>query len=276
MASKIGKIPYSQLYTIFFFLVIIGLGWFAMQSESYNNLAWYSKVAYFLIIKVVLLWQFLSTQKVLQKIQLLKENQDQIFHQVESSQQLFHFINPKLPIPSTRNWVASPDFILALFDILLQKKSASIVELGSGVSTLYLAYLMEQHEIDGVITSYDHDPVYAEKTRSLLARHGLANRAKIIDSPLDEKGWYQIPQNSIPKTISLLIVDGPPTVTHSNARNQAFPFFKPYFKKGSLLVADDCKREEGQRMMREWQESQDLILKDYLYTEKGTGIFEVL
>ena len=43
------------------------------------------------------------------------------------------------PLPLTRGWAASPDFLLYVFDHILQYRPKTVVELGSGVSTAVAA-----------------------------------------------------------------------------------------------------------------------------------------
>ncbi len=272
MATKVGKLSYNALFLSFLgslvitLIILISL----LRYRELNDPIFYIIVA--IVCLPILVWQFLSTQKLLQQIQLLKDNQNHIFHQVEASQQLFEFIHPRLPLPLTRNWVASPDLILNLYYLILKNKTKTIVELGSGASTIYLSYLIEQHQLDTKILSIDHDRKYAEKTRILLNDHQLSSYASVNYYPLNEKGWYQLETNDIPDNIDLLIVDGPPTFNIPNARNYALSAFEKNLSSNAIIVVDDADRTEGKAMINEWQRHPKIVKTEHLFTEKGTEV----
>ncbi len=273
MATQVGKLSYTNLYISFLvFIVVTSVVFFTISSDAAQSIShfWYLLFFSFLLS----LWVYLSTQKMLQQKQKLKESQDAIFHQLECSQQLFQYIKPKLPLPNTRNWVASPDFILTVFNEILQKQPKQIVELGSGVSSLYLGYLLKQHQINGNILSIDHDTHYAEKTNRMLEQHQLEDYVSVEVAPLSND-WYTKDAIVVPENIDILIVDGPPTFKNPKARNPAFETFKPYLSENALIICDDSKRNEGKNMYEKWLASDPrLKLKEYVYTEKGTAILE--
>ncbi len=271
MATKLGKLSYTKLYFSFLvFMTISSVVLYNITSESQENLAVFLYIMVFAL--ALSLWVYLSTQKMLQQKQKLKENQDAIFHQLECSQQLFQYIQPKLPLPNTRNWVASPDFLLTVFNEILILKPKQIVELGSGVSSLYMGYLLKQHQLTANIFSIDHDHQYADKTKKMVQQHQLEAYVSVSVAPLTDH-WYNLEGITIPSEIDLLIVDGPPTFSNPNARNPAFDTFKPFLADQAIIICDDSKRKEGENMYHSWLASDsNLRLKEYIPTEKGTAI----
>lgn len=93
---------------------------------------------------------------------------------------------------------------------------ARIVECGAGFSTLVLARLL--HTRGGRLVSLEHDQTWATRVQSNLAAAGLTEIAQIAIAPLephplarDGLQWYaQRALRSLPPSIDLLLVDGPP------------------------------------------------------------------
>src|SRR5579871_2455716 len=110
----------------------------------------------------------------------------QTFRQAEA----MHNLNTILPasdvLPATRGWAASPDLLLVLVDQVMTRRPSLIVECGSGTSTLWLALALRRFGITGRVVALDHDPVFADKTRGFLARHGVGDIAEVRDAPLED------------------------------------------------------------------------------------------
>src|SRR5690606_6944595 len=104
---------------------------------------------------------------------------------------------------------------------VLAERPRTVVELGSGVSTLLTSYALESiGDSEAHLYSLDHEAQFAGITRSNLAAHGLAGRATVLDAPLVEtqaggetRQWYDIAELESAlgaRKIDLLVVDGPP------------------------------------------------------------------
>ena len=61
---------------------------------------------------------------------------------------------------------------------IAEEKPELIVETGSGVSTLIVAYALQRLG-RGKVVAIDHDAERAEKTRALIAQHGLTAFASV-------------------------------------------------------------------------------------------------
>lgn len=73
------------------------------------------------------------------------ENQrDRHYRQIESLFSLFFTLKPSLPFPDTRGFAASPDLLRKIIDAILIEKPRFIVEAGSGISTILIAYCLKQ------------------------------------------------------------------------------------------------------------------------------------
>ena len=76
------------------------------------------------------------------------------------------------------------DLLVELVDRFVETRPATVVEGGSGVSTVVLALAAREHGIAARIVALEHDPDWAESTRRLLARHGVAEYAEVRVAPL--------------------------------------------------------------------------------------------
>ncbi|MBB4804744.1 putative O-methyltransferase YrrM [Chryseobacterium defluvii] len=228
---------------------------------------------------VLAFWIFASTMKILREIQMKGKQSDAIFHQIESSIQLNNFVKPILPFPNTRNWVSSPDFLAVIVKNVLLKRPKVIVELGSGVSSLYGGYLLKQHHIEGKLYSVDHEIDYTKKAINLVKDHQLNDFVEVLHCPLVRQNindhswtWYDIDNIKL-NEIDFLIIDGPPTNEVYNARYPAIPMFYKYLDSGAIILVDDYDRKGETEMVKKWlAEYPDLVFVEKLYTEKGTAV----
>ena len=122
---------------------------------------------------------------------------DRLGNQLQATQDLFALVAPRGPVPSMVGYVASPDVLLVLVQQLLTLRPSLTIECGSGTSTLFLALAAQQHGVPGRIVSLENDPEYAERTRALLAEHGVGHLVEVRHAPLtpttlpDHEGsWY--------------------------------------------------------------------------------------
>ncbi|MFV2145938.1 O-methyltransferase [Isoptericola sp. G70] len=162
------------------------------------------------------------------------------------------------------NWAATAPTVLFLVDEVLGRDARrTVVECGSGASTLWTAAALRHRADGGHVWSLESDAVYAEVTRENLKRHGLEAWATVIDAPLvetsvDELGtaqpWYDL--SGWPEGVTdadLLFVDGPPGVTARFARFPAVPRLVPHLRDGALVVLDDTNRPHEREVVRRWK-----------------------
>ena len=88
--------------------------------------------------------------------------------------------NTSAPLPPFGGWAIAPDFAVLLTSAVIrrlrerQEGRVTLVELGSGVSTLICGYLAMKH--GGVrVLSIEHQAEYAARMRGELELHGLSS-----------------------------------------------------------------------------------------------------
>jgi hypothetical protein len=122
-------------------------------------------------------------------------------------------------------WAASPE----LLETLWKDASGQILECGSGLSTLVLA-------TRGKVTALEHDTAYAERTKALLADHGLEADVKVCGL---KDGWYDFGGGEY----DCLVIDGPPRGV--SRREIALDRVK-----APLVIWDDFDGEKKFRVLR--------------------------
>lgn len=165
-------------------------------------------------------------------------------------------LKPRRPLPALTGWAASPELASLLIDLILEHRPDHVLELGSGASTLVIAYALEQVG-HGRVTALDHDASYAEQTARQLAMHGLAERATVVAAPLvdhrlDGATWRWYDVGDVGRPIDLLVVDGPPRGTQWMARYPALPILHEHLGERCRIVLDDAGREDEQAVLKRW------------------------
>jgi predicted O-methyltransferase YrrM len=155
------------------------------------------------------------------------------------------------PLPWTEFSMRPVAIEAAVSEVLLNARR-SIVECGSGNSTVYLARLLSQLGV-GHVFSLEHDLRWAALTSSLVEREGLTQWATVVHAPL-VNGWYD--RNVIPivEDIDLLVIDGPPANTEelAHARYPALPHFSASLARGSAVLMDDVDRPGEREVLERW------------------------
>lgn len=159
-----------------------------------------------------------------------------------------------------RNAAATPSFLAFVANIIAKNKPETIVELGSGLSTVVVAACLKANG-QGRLISFDHKEYYAAKTDEHLRRNHLEDWAKVCIAPLCEHSiqgesrmWYDYQSHlSDVQRIDLLIVDGPPGKTCRLARYPALPLLWDRLGEGAKIVLDDAKRSDERMIVDRWK-----------------------
>ena len=209
----------------------------------------------------------------------LKKEIRQTFRQLEALQNLSAVLPANDVLPATRAWAASPDLLLVLVDLVIAERPSLVVECGSGASTLWLALAMRRFGIDGRIIALDHDPVFGDKTRGLLARHDVADLAEVRDAPLESfslngetYSWYARRAWEDLKGIDLLFIDGPPAITGQQARYPALPLLAGSLSPVATAVLDDLIVPDMQKVLRLWLDAYPDFDSEMLALEKQAAV----
>lgn len=209
----------------------------------------------------------------------VRENQDtHQLRQVQALTSLHQLIRFDAVSPWMTGWAATPEFAATLYDIVRDRRPRTVIELGSGASTIILAAALEQNG-GGRLVSVDQDADYAAQTRAALERHGLSQAAQVVHAPLTETRldgeiwmWYDVRNIPSDETIDLLIVDGPHRELQKMSRYPALPLLIDRLSPDAVVILDDAGRKDERRAVQRWaSEYQDFTVR-FLNSKKGTAI----
>ncbi len=209
----------------------------------------------------------------------IKKEIRQTFRQLEALQNLNTLLPASDVLPATRVWAASPDLLVVLVDLVISERPSLVVECGSGASTLWLALAMRRFGIDGRIVALDHDPVFGDRTRDFLTRHGVRDLAEVRDAPLESfsldgetYSWYARQAWDDLTGIDLLFVDGPPATTGHHARYPALPLLSGSLSPAATVVLDDLIVPDMQEVLRLWLDAYPDFGSEILSLEKEAAV----
>jgi len=148
-----------------------------------------------------------------------------------------------------------------ILDVVRREQPESIVELGSGMTTLQIAHLLKKSNRKAKFVSYESDRDWLDLCQHYVDLNDLTDWVELRHAPLkqwdSERQWYDL-ESSLGdiETVDFLIVDGPPRRVGHLARKPALNVFHGRMKKGSKVFLDDAGRPEematGEAWLREY------------------------
>ncbi len=208
-------------------------------------------------------------------INIISRDIDNALKQIESLYSLYMDLKFDKSLPITRDWAASPDLLLKLKEITMQKKPNIVIECSSGISTLVIAKCLEISG-KGHVYSLEHDSKFAEITRQNLIKHNLEEYATIVNAPLvsielnhNIYSWYDTSSLNI-ENVEMLVIDGPPGGLNKHARYPAFPVLRDTLASEAVIILDDSNRTDEMEIISKWlNDDSSLELGEKAYCEKG-------
>tara|TARA_R110001606_G_scaffold314556_6_gene461328 strand:+ start:5573 stop:6259 length:687 start_codon:yes stop_codon:yes gene_type:complete len=165
-----------------------------------------------------------------------------------------------------RPWPGSavrPAALQMLLNEIFINGRRSIVEFGSGISTLYLAKALDNIG-DGHLVSFESDEQWAAIVRSWLKEEGVEARVTLVLAPMADCSlalngleWYDL--GTVTKAMEgfspdCVFVDGPLAYQRENklSRYPAVPALQSYLADEFVVVLDDASREGERQVASKW------------------------
>lgn len=147
-------------------------------------------------------------------------------------------------------WSISPTAMMVIINHILINNIKTIVEFGTGVSTIFLNNLSIKNNLDLNIISVDHDLYW----QNIIRNRYKADRVDFIHAPLttvmkfngNEFNWYDVSKlNGINKSnTDFIIIDGPIGNKSPYERAGAMEFFKNVKDKSTFsCFLDDTNQD---------------------------------
>jgi len=208
-----------------------------------------------------------------------KNDSEHLQYKIQAIGEIQNLLPLRAPLRPMTSWAATPELAVTVLRQIILSKPKTIVELGSGVTSLINGYGLEKYSPDGKLISLDHDKEYAEITRTEINQHGLSNRidlrvAPLIDVELEGESfkWYDLSDFSPEADIDLLIVDGPPVSTVKFARYPALPLMADKLAKTCTIIIHDTNRAEEAGIVQRWIKEFPEFKADIRKTDKGITV----
>jgi predicted O-methyltransferase YrrM len=157
-----------------------------------------------------------------------------------------------------------PSAVATLLNDVVINRRRCIVECGGGISTVYIARLLQRIGA-GHLYTVEHDAGWARLLGDALSAEGVGDRVTVLHAPLAESpySWNGAPWYSAasldPLTdvapIDLLVVDGPPAHESKDphARYPALPYFHDRLAQDFTVVLDDVRRRGELDITARWE-----------------------
>jgi predicted O-methyltransferase YrrM len=166
------------------------------------------------------------------------------------------------PMPELGDWAMSPSTLVWMVDRLSDSSVRTILELGSGSSTVWFATALAKRGGEGQVVALESSAEYAESTRTQLAQLGLRDRAQVLHAPLvdtavpgrDNQPWFDISVLPDMPPVDLLFVDGPVGGIARQVRYPAYPLLADRLAPGAAVVLDDTGRPAEAAIVKAWKE----------------------
>ena len=196
-------------------------------------------------------------------------------------------IAPRGYVPWPRPSLSPVTLATTLNEIVVNSRR-SVVELGSGLSTIFLARVLKDY--GGTLWSVDQDPNWSRIVQDLAEREDVGHCLQMVVAPLalsstsDFPGpWYDtsvLSKRCPPKGIDLLIVDGPGSdLEVPRIRYPARGFFSPRMSRACSVVIDDANRADERIDIQEWELEFGCparIVGEAAYLCRGPGYLPIL
>jgi predicted O-methyltransferase YrrM len=173
-----------------------------------------------------------------------------------------------------RHWALSPDAVAAILTDLQERERPNIVEFGCGQSTVVFASWVKQR--GGRVTSYEHDPQYADAIRRQLDACALLPHVDLRVVPLIDHAAvnglpasksYQLPNGS--DRFDVALVDGPPYWAGDAGRYHPLKWSLDRLNAGGAAYLDDAARPPEQRIVAAIKQSSPSVTTMEMRAEKG-------
>ena len=170
-------------------------------------------------------------------------------------------------LPNLGSWKADTYLLHRIVDVIETARPKTVVELGSGATSLVIAQALALHG-GGALHSYDSHAPFVTAMDEWLAENALAaafRHAPLVQRDVRWPGlWYALTE--LPGSIDLLVIDGPPWAVHPFARGMAERLF-PLIAPGGTILLDDAARPGERYVARRWKRA----WPDFDFRYEGAG-----
>lgn len=209
-----------------------------------------------------------------------KEDDEATQRHQQAATYLYNTLSVRRALPPYTGWAASPELCGHILDAIRNHHPDTIVEAGGGVSSVVVGYALEEQG-HGRLVSLDHMDEYASVTRRRISQHRLQDVVSVRHAPMTHMQiggevwpWYDLQAIDDLETIDMLIIDGPPEQTRTQARYPAVPALYDRLSDDAVVILDDAYREDETAIVKRWQAEDDRWKLTLLESPDGTAMLQ--
>lgn len=197
---------------------------------------------------------------------------ERLYNQIEGLQQIQNAIDGKAVLRPMRDWAISPDAMACVLADLQERHAPTVIEFGSGQSTIILAAALKHR--NGCLLSVEHDLEYSAVIQRQAKACGLAELIQFIHAPLCEPpvapGNSSYDTKIIPNCqVDVALIDGPPYTNGLLTRLTPLRWAAQHLKSGGAIFLDDSARVAEQACLKQLQVEFPNLYALPRYAEKG-------
>lgn len=187
------------------------------------------------------------------------------------------FLSPLLQnwayIPLT-NWAPGPEFLCHIANEICIRQRRTIVEFGSGISTILMARLAKINNLDVQVYSIDQNQDWQDRISAICAVDGTLGFVHFLCRPARLEDGKN---DSTP--VDMVIVDGKAEATAEN-RATALDFVTSHLAPSFTIFLHDTDRAGEQAIFDSWKKkisyTQAIAANRYSVLLNDTGIFDTI
>lgn len=198
--------------------------------------------------------------------------------QVQALHSILSLSRSRAPLPVMGGYAISPLFGELLVSLIREVRPATVVELGSGVSTLIIGYCLEEQG-GGRCISLEHDAGYAQESAANVEEHSMEGYVEVVHAPLQDVRlngrtwpWYRPGSLDTITSVDMLVVDGPPGSIGHMARYPALALLNGKLSDRAVIVVDDTRKADERALVGLWLEQFPGFVAEEVETEKGAMV----
>lgn len=187
-----------------------------------------------------------------------------------------------IPLDSLGGWALCAETIDYLMEYIRIQRPLSILEFGSGTSSLALAWVMNRlhgPSDRAYVYSIDQSATYIQKAKDLLARHGLLRHVRFLQADLIDQQigsvnttCYHLPAPVLHRFFEgvhpdCVVIDGP--AGHNGVRFGTIPLVRNYVSSRASIFLDDGLRDSELDTADQWERLQYVHWDGMRWSGKG-------
>lgn len=196
---------------------------------------------------------------------------DRLYDQLAGLLQIQNAMEGAPMLKPMRGWAISPDALAWVLTAVQEKEAPTMIEFGSGQSTVALAAALKHR--GGHLISVEHDPEYLSVIERQVSSCGLNEFVKFVEAPLIPcaDGFTSYDVSKIPATlIDVALIDGPPIkLGGPDTRLIPLRWAAKHLEAGGVAFLDDSNRSGEQTCIERLGSEFPSMVVVQRKTEKG-------